>query len=227
MGSRVRGTHVGGALAVVGAAVLLHSGILGNRGAQPLRVDHTKRWSYVRVPHRPATELERRLGDVAGLVARRPVQVRCEDFSDGTPLEPGGVVQFNGKQPADFARIRPDVCTRLLRFISAPRGAYACIVRRSCDTSIADTAQALTVLAHESIHLRGVRNEGCHAVLRNADRDEGGACVWSVSRRRPRARIAGVRGGLSTYAGRVPVGGVSSGRPARPDARNRLVARAR
>jgi hypothetical protein len=91
---------------------------------------------------------------------------RCEDFSDKTPLEPGGVVQFNGKQPADFARIRPDVCTRLLRFISAPRGAYDCVVRRSCNPSLADTAQALTVLAHESIHLRGVHNEAvtqCYA----------------------------------------------------------------
>jgi hypothetical protein len=167
MGLGLQGRHVGGALAVVGAVLLLHSGVLGSRGSQPLRYDHTKQWSFVRTPHRAPTELERRLGEVAALVARRPVQVRCEDFSDGTPLEPGGVVQFNGTQPAQFARIRPDVCTALLRFIRSPRGAYACVARRSCDESVALSARALTVLTHESVHLRGVRNEAvtqCYAM---------------------------------------------------------------
>jgi hypothetical protein len=120
-----------------------------------------------RAPHRPATELERRLGEVAGVVARRPVQVRCEDFSMGTSIEPGGVVEFNGKQPADFTRIRPDVCTRLLQFMRAPHGAYACVASRSCDASVAASAEALTVLAHESMHMRGVRNEAatqCYAM---------------------------------------------------------------
>ena len=167
MGSGLRGRRVGGALAIVGAALLLHSGVLGNRGAQPLRYDHTKRWAFVKSPQRSATELERRLGDIVSLVARRPVQARCEDFSDGKPVEPGGVVQFNGKQPADYARIRPDVCTRLVRFIRAPRGAYACVVSRSCAVSMVESAQALTVLAHESVHLRGIRNEAvtqCYAM---------------------------------------------------------------
>jgi hypothetical protein len=166
MGS-VQRKHVGGALAVVGAAVLMYSGVLGNRGAQPLRYDHTKQWSYVRSPHSAATALERRLGDVAGLVAARPVQVRCEDFSDGTRLEPGGVVEFNGERPADFARIRPDVCTRLLQFIRAPGGAYACVKSGSCAASVGLAAQALTVLAHESVHLRGERSEAvtqCYAM---------------------------------------------------------------
>jgi hypothetical protein len=167
MGSGLRWKHVGGGLAVVGAALLLHSGVLGNSGAQPLRYDHTKQWSYVRISHRPATALERRLGDVAALVARRPVQVRCEDFSEGTPVELGGVVQFNGKQPAEFARIRPDVCTALLRFIRSPRAAYACVDSRTCDVAVAVSARALTVLAHESVHLRVVKNEAvtqCYAM---------------------------------------------------------------
>jgi hypothetical protein len=99
MGSGIGGKHVGGALAIVGAALLLHSGVLGNRGAQPLRYDHTRQWAYVKVPHRPATALERRLGDVAALVARHPVQVRCEDFSDGTPLEPGESFSSTGGSP--------------------------------------------------------------------------------------------------------------------------------
>ena len=168
MGSRVQLKHVGGAVVILGAVLLMRSGVLGNGGPQPLRVDHTKRWSYVRTPHRPATALERRLGDVATLVARRPVQVRCEDFSDGKTLEPKGVVEFNHRGPADFARIRPDVCTRLLQFIRSPGGAAACVASRSCqDSSVFWSAQALTVLAHESVHLRGVRNEAvtqCYAM---------------------------------------------------------------
>jgi hypothetical protein len=57
--------------------------------AAALKHDHTKRLSYVKVPHRAANVLERRLGEVASLVAGRPVQVRCEDFSDGEIVEPG------------------------------------------------------------------------------------------------------------------------------------------
>jgi hypothetical protein len=81
--------------------------------------------------------------------------VRCEDFPIGPGQEPGGVVQFNGDTPADFARIRPDVCTQLLKFARVPtRATFA-------------SAQALDVIAHESIHLRGVPRESiaeCYAM---------------------------------------------------------------
>jgi hypothetical protein len=88
----------GGALAAA-LFVSIHFMVPGPNAAS-LKHDHAKQWSYVKVPHRAANVLERRLGEVASLVAGRPVQVRREDFSDGEIVEPGGVVQFNGAKPA-------------------------------------------------------------------------------------------------------------------------------
>ena len=95
------------------------------------------------------------------------MQVRCEDFSEGKVVEPGGVVQFNGEQPAGYAHVRPDVCSHLVHFIRAPRTVQACFAAASCDSGVFQAAQALTVLAHESVHLRGLRNEAvvqCYAM---------------------------------------------------------------
>ena len=137
------------------ALVVLH-GIPGQtRAPAALRHDHTKEWSYVRNPHSPASSDERFFGDVASLVAGRPVEVRCEDFSMGTPEEPGGVVQFNGTTPANYARVRPDECTALHRFRANPLN------------STPAAAEALTVLAHESEHLAGHKVEAiaqCYAI---------------------------------------------------------------
>ena len=166
MGSEVTWKHLVGLGAILAAFALVHYG-RGGTTAQPLRYDHTRSWAYEKVPHRPATALERRLADAASFVAGRPVDVRCEDFSDGTPVEPGGVVEFHGSQPADYARIRPDVCTALARFTRSPSGAAACVAARFCSRSIAQSAEALTVLAHESMHLRGIKTESivqCYAM---------------------------------------------------------------
>ena len=49
----------------------------------------------------------------------------------------------------------------------SPTGAFACVQRRYCPRSIVQSAEALTVLAHESTHLRGVRTEStvqCYAM---------------------------------------------------------------
>jgi hypothetical protein len=153
MGSTISLKHVGGALVIILAISVIR--LMPSHGAQPLRHDHTREWDYVKVPHRSATPLERRLGEVSSLVAGRHVEVRCEDFEGGSSTEPGGVVQFNGQRPADYARIRPDVCTELVRLIRSPQ-----LVSLS-------RAEALTVLAHESFHLRGVRDEAatqCYAM---------------------------------------------------------------
>jgi hypothetical protein len=152
----------------MGVAVVLglHA-FLPTSDVQPLRADHTKTWAYVKEPHRQATDLEQRLGEVGSLVAARPVQVRCEDFSDGTLVEPGGVVEFNRGEPADFARLRPDMCTRLLQFMRVPVGTHDCLASRSCALPVFRSAEALTVLAHESYHLRGLQNEAvvqCYAM---------------------------------------------------------------
>jgi hypothetical protein len=165
MGLMARVKQIGGALVIVLAVVALSRA--DKNGPQPFRVDHTKVWTYVKTPHRPASIWERRLGEVASFVARRPVEVRCEDFSEGNLVEPGGVVQFNAARPADFARLRPDVCTDLVHFARAPGGAYACASAAACDLHFLRSAQALTVLAHESVHLRGLRDEAivqCYAM---------------------------------------------------------------
>jgi hypothetical protein len=145
--------QVAGGLAI--AVVLLGARLMPSRQDQALRHDYKRDWSYVKVPHGDATPFEGRLGEIASLVARRPVQVRCEDFPIGTPEEPGGVVQFNGHSPADYTRIRPDVCTELLKFVRAPASAT---VR---------SAVAVDVLAHESVHLSGNPDEAvteCYAM---------------------------------------------------------------
>jgi hypothetical protein len=62
-------------------------------------------------------------------------------------------------------------------------------VKRRCDASVVNSAQALTVLAHESVHLRGVRSEAvtqCYAMQTvarvarafGASADDGRALAW-------------------------------------------------
>jgi hypothetical protein len=165
MGSSEWQFVAGGALAA--ALFMSFHFMVPGPNAAAMKHDHTKRWSYVKVPHRTANVLERRLGEVASLVAGRPVQVRCEDFSDGEVVEPGGVVQFNGSKPADWARLRPDVCSHLVHFMQTPAGAEACLAARRCDERTETSAEALKILAHESYHLGGVKNEAaaeCYAM---------------------------------------------------------------
>ena len=127
--------------------------------AAALKHDHTKQWSYVKVPHRAANVLERRLGEVASLVAGRPAQVRCEDFSDGE-------IVARRRRPVQRS-LRPDVCSHLVHFMQTPAGAEACLAARRCDERTETSAEALKILAHESYHLPGVKNEAaaeCYAM---------------------------------------------------------------
>jgi hypothetical protein len=165
MGSERLRFWLGGAVAI-GAVLLLLQHVPGLR-ADRVSLDPQREWDNAKVPDGAPTALERRLGEVAALAAGRSVQVRCEDFSDGTPVEPGGVVQFRGNEPAEFARIRPDVCTDLSRFPGSTVGASSCLGSHACDTGIVDASQAITVLAHESRHLSGIRDEAvtqCYAM---------------------------------------------------------------
>jgi hypothetical protein len=144
----------------VGYAVLAAAG-LWNLGVVPhaprLRLpDGKPTWARLRNPHTRATPLESRLGAVASTIAGRDVAVRCDDLSGfRESVEPGGVVQFSGDTPANYTRIRWDVCTLLAR-VAADRGAGG-----------PAEAQAVEVLAHESFHLRGVKDEAaaeCYAL---------------------------------------------------------------
>ena len=64
-------------------------------------------------------------------------------------------MRFSGDEPANYTRIRPDICVQLGR-IARDRG----------ETGAAE-ARATEVLAHESFHLRGVKDEAaaeCYAL---------------------------------------------------------------
>src|SRR5205085_3297953 len=73
-GTAMSNRYVGGALVVLAIAATYAVGRV-----QTLNHDRTQTWSYARVPHSAPTPLERRLGDAASAIARRPVQVRCAD----------------------------------------------------------------------------------------------------------------------------------------------------
>ena len=95
---------------------------------------------------------ERRLADVAGLIAGRPVDVHCpglvEKLVDISPN--AGSVYFDAQgRPGDFTELNDETCSALADFPGGDRGA---------DDSLA-VARALHVLAHESFHLAGVRDE--------------------------------------------------------------------
>jgi hypothetical protein len=95
---------------------------------------------------------EDRLGRVASRIAGREVEVHCpgtlEKLVEISPH--AGSVYFDGNgQPADYTELNDATCSTLDDFAEG-------------DTDDADSlrvAQALHVLAHESIHLSGIRNE--------------------------------------------------------------------
>src|SRR5215217_3410458 len=112
---------------------------------------------------------EARLGDIATVIARRDVRVRCPGFV-GRVLSwdtVEGSVQFDAAgRPGDEARLRAFACGELDALAEGRRAAaLACAERgESCGD---DVARAVDVLAHESWHLSGVVDEGeteCRAV---------------------------------------------------------------
>jgi hypothetical protein len=130
------------------------------------------RWQFWYRHHEPATAAtaqEAFLGTVASEIAGRSVSVRCADLGDGAAEEPGGRVGFVGTKPLDYAELRPDVCRRLLVLQRTPSPPQTCSYGMTdpvCGRWVDDAAEALTVLAHESYHLHGVRDEAateCYA----------------------------------------------------------------
>ena len=107
---------------------------------------------------------EHRLGKVASALAGRHVEVHCpgllERLVEVTPN--AGTVFFDEQgRPADFTDLDEETCSALERFATGETG--------SADE--AKVARALHVLAHESSHLAGVRNEAaadCYGLQRTA-----------------------------------------------------------
>jgi hypothetical protein len=91
--------------------------------------------------------------DEASRIAAKPVTIRCDESGDyvGAVQHADGVAVVGG----DLAYLTPERCLDLYRL------AFKREVRSS------QTARALTVLAHEAWHLRGVSDEGtteCYAL---------------------------------------------------------------
>lgn len=112
--------------------------------AYAYRVDRDAGWSSVPAKERAAAE--RRYTAEAARIAGHAVTVRCDDeyAFTGVGSDAAGVAFI----PRSLAYLEPGVCRSLYRV--------------TLEESIGardDAAFAITVLAHEATHLRGVRNE--------------------------------------------------------------------
>jgi len=112
--------------------------------ASAYRIDRDAGWTSV--PARQRAQAELRFSTEAARIAGRPVTVRCDDDYSftGVGSDAAGVAFI----PRSLAYLEPSVCRSLYRISFEHR-----IGARD------DAAFAITVLAHEATHLRGVRNE--------------------------------------------------------------------
>lgn len=116
------------------------------------------------VQQRAAAQSEARYARVASEIAKRDVRVRCQGVL-GALLDIGinaGTVQFDANgQPADVTHLTRDVCRGLRRFQGDPSSTQLECVRAAaeCPREAFEMVQAVHTLAHEAVHLAGVRNE--------------------------------------------------------------------
>ncbi len=135
-------------------------------------LDRRREFQLHRHPHSVATAVETAIAGVASSLADRRVEVRCRDLSEADSMEPLGRVQFVGDRPLDYMELRPDVCTTLMQVRRDPVFRSCAAPDAGCWARVDRTAKALAAVAHESYHLRGVRNEAvtqCYALQRVRD----------------------------------------------------------
>jgi hypothetical protein len=120
-------------LGVIGALALVFWLVEGRTG-----------WDALEVETR--AEAVRLFSDEASRIAGKPVRIRCDESGEyvGAVQHADGVAAVGG----DLAYLTPERCLDLYRL------AFEEEVRGS------QTGRALAVLAHETWHLRGVRDEG-------------------------------------------------------------------
>ena len=109
---------------------------------------------YTRVP-----ALEQAASEVAG----RPVEVRCPSTSEwpATTADPSlrGFTRFKDGAPM-FVALRPDVCWTLILLVVDPDGRRGGLRMNPWVGGIAGQGAALLTLAHEAVHMTGLRDEG-------------------------------------------------------------------
>jgi hypothetical protein len=101
----------------------------------------------------------RALDRVAQEISGRPdVAIRCGTTADPAIL---GTVTFYGASPGREALLAPPVCSTLLRLWEGRRPSLTCteLGHGQCGQDVLELAWAASALAHESYHLRGVRDE--------------------------------------------------------------------
>ena len=130
---------------------LVGLGIIGVLGLTIWFVESRTGWDSLDGSTR--LEAVERFSDEGSLVADKPVSIYCDESRDfvGAVQHADGVAEVGGER----AYLTPEICLDLYRL------AFEDEVRGS------QTARAIAVLAHESWHLRGVRDEGtteCYAL---------------------------------------------------------------
>lgn len=130
---------------------LVGLGIIGVLGLTIWFVESRTGWDSLDGSTR--LEAVERFSDQASLVADKPVSIYCDESRDfvGAVQHTDGVAEVGGER----AYLTPEICLDLYRL------AFEDELKGS------QTARALAVLAHESWHLRGVRDEGtteCYAL---------------------------------------------------------------
>lgn len=120
--------------------------------AYAYRVDRNAGWSSVSATNQAAAE--QRFTAESARIAGHPVSVRCDDSYafTGVGSDAAGVAFIQRR----LAFLEPTICRSLYRIAFEHR-----VGARD------DAAFAITVLAHEAVHLRGVRNEAeteCYAL---------------------------------------------------------------
>ncbi|HUQ22633.1 MAG TPA: hypothetical protein VM049_06415 [Gaiellaceae bacterium] len=122
-------------------------------------------WQFVR-----RAENENRLALVASEIALRDVDVGCPGFwTRLVEITPNaGWVDFDAHgRPGQKASLSATTCRGLERVWRRDQTSYACLVGGGCDEGTTRAVYGIVTLAHESWHLRGIRDEAetqCYAV---------------------------------------------------------------
>ena len=106
--------------------------------------------------------VERQASAAASRIAGRPVRVHCPGVLKRTFLQEinHGSVKFYDGRPVDDTHLSGEACAGLGRLVS--KGAaldLTCLQLDQCSKEDTGVALGVSVLAHESVHLRGVMDE--------------------------------------------------------------------
>jgi hypothetical protein len=122
---------------------------------------------------------ERALGRVASALAGRPVEIRCQGFWSAFVdiRNRTGEVRFENGELPDHAFLTRKACRELKRFRAAVHPQLDCLraahstgtleLDGACARGAHATAEAISTLAHEAMHLRGFMAEAqaqCYAI---------------------------------------------------------------